>query len=137
MFNYMMQLEEGWEVEEEKTTRGRLESTKRAGNFAGSTTAMAMGGTTLVHCGPGGEDRPSHLAIPSGGGLPPSLNAALSSSLNSNLGSIGAAAATAASWPPTLWQYPAAAAAAAAAAAGEFAGNHFFLFFNFCLMKKK
>ena len=80
---------------------------------------MAMGGTTLVHCGPGGEDRPAHLAIPTGGGLPPSLNAALGSSLNSNLGNIGAAAAAAAAWPPTLWQYPAAAAAAAAAAAGQ------------------
>ncbi|XP_014473147.1 PREDICTED: uncharacterized protein LOC106743634 isoform X2 [Dinoponera quadriceps] len=81
----------------------------------GSSTAMAVGGTTLVHCGgPGGEDRAAHLTIPSGA-LAPSLNlnSSLNSSLNSTLGSIGTAPTdTAATWPPTLWQYPATAAAA-------------------------
>ncbi|XP_036150363.1 uncharacterized protein LOC105840034 isoform X3 [Monomorium pharaonis] len=82
----------------------------------GSSTAMAVGGTTLVHCGgPGGEDRAAHLAAIPSGALAPSLS--LNSSLNSTLGSIGggpaAAADTAgAAWPPTLWQYPATAAAA-------------------------
>ncbi|XP_023289035.1 uncharacterized protein LOC105699944 isoform X2 [Orussus abietinus] len=74
---------------------------------------MTVGGTTLVHCGSGGEDRPAHLAIPSNA-LAPSLNAALNSTLNSTLGGIGnigatTAAAAAAAWPPTLWQYPTAA----------------------------
>lgn len=71
-----------------------------AGSFTGSTTAMAMGGATLVHCGTGGEDRPAHLAIPSGAALAPSLNA----TLNSGLSNIGPTAPGA--WPPTLWQYP-------------------------------
>ncbi|XP_074094348.1 BAH domain and coiled-coil containing protein winged eye isoform X2 [Cotesia typhae] len=66
----------------------------------GSTTAMAMGGATLIHCGTGGEDRPAHLAIPSGAALAPSLNA----TLNSGLSNIGPTAPGA--WPPTLWQYP-------------------------------
>ncbi|XP_020288061.1 uncharacterized protein LOC109856804, partial [Pseudomyrmex gracilis] len=85
-----------------------------------NATAMAVGGTTLVHCGgPGGEDRAAHLAAISSGALAPSLslNSTLNSSLNSTLGSIGGAPAaagdtTAATWPPTLWQYPAATAAA-------------------------
>ncbi|XP_044585672.1 uncharacterized protein LOC123265818 [Cotesia glomerata] len=70
----------------------------------GSTTAMAMGGATLVHCGTGGEDRSAHLAIPSGAALAPSLNA----TLNSGLSNIGPTAPGA--WPPTLWQYPTTAA---------------------------
>ncbi|KAL0131790.1 hypothetical protein PUN28_002974 [Cardiocondyla obscurior] len=86
----------------------------------GSSTAMAVGGTTLLHCGgPGGEDRAAHLAAIPSGALAPSLslNSTLNSSLNSTLGSIGggptaAADAAAAAWPPTLWQYPATAAAA-------------------------
>ncbi|KAK0076969.1 hypothetical protein PV325_004610 [Microctonus aethiopoides] len=68
--------------------------------FAGSTTAMAMGGTTLLHCGTGGDDRTSHLTIPSGA-LAPSINAA---TLHSGLSNIGPGAPSA--WPPTLWQYP-------------------------------
>lgn len=68
--------------------------------FTGSTTAMAMGGATLVHCGTGGEDRPAHLAIPSGAALAPSLSA----TLNSGLSNIGPSAPG--TWPPTLWQYP-------------------------------
>ncbi|XP_071556441.1 uncharacterized protein Wge isoform X2 [Temnothorax nylanderi] len=86
----------------------------------GSSTAMAVGGTTLVHCGgPGGEDRAAHLAAIPSGALAPSLslNSSLNSGLNSTLGSIGggpaaAADTAAAAWPPTLWQYPATAAAA-------------------------
>ncbi|XP_043290025.1 uncharacterized protein wge isoform X4 [Venturia canescens] len=80
----------------------------------GSATAMTMGGATLVHCGNSGDERPAHLTIPSGS-LAPSLNAALGSTLNSGLGNIGgagnppAAGTTAASWPPTIWQYPTAA----------------------------
>ncbi|XP_057330421.1 uncharacterized protein LOC130670856 isoform X3 [Microplitis mediator] len=70
----------------------------------GSTTAMAMGGATLVHCGTGGEDRPAHLAIPSGAALAPSLSA----TLNSGLSNIGPSAPG--TWPPTLWQYPTTAA---------------------------
>lgn len=96
-------------LERAEPTRGD----ERRFRFVGSSTAMAVGGTTLVHCGgPGGEDRAAHLTIPSGA-LAPSLNlnSSLNSSLNSTLGSIGTAAAdTAATWPPTLWQYPATAA---------------------------
>ncbi|XP_015116479.1 uncharacterized protein LOC107040773 isoform X2 [Diachasma alloeum] len=87
----------------------------------GSTTAMTVGGATLLHCGSSGDDRPAHLAIPPGA-IAPSMNAALGSTLNSNglggLASIGpsthsattAGSTTApATWPPTLWQYPTAA----------------------------
>lgn len=91
----------------------------KPGSVVGSSTAMAVGGTTLVHCGgPGGEDRAAHLAAIPSGALAPSLslNSNLNSSLNSTLGSIGggpaaAADTAAAAWPPTLWQYPATAAA--------------------------
>ncbi|XP_034941429.1 uncharacterized protein wge isoform X2 [Chelonus insularis] len=65
----------------------------------GSTTAMAMGGATLVHCTGSGDERPAHLAIPSGA-LAPSINA----TLNSGLNNIGPSAPG--TWPPTLWQYP-------------------------------
>lgn len=74
----------------------------------GGTAAMTVGGATLVHCGGPGEDRPSHLTIPSTS-LPPGLNAALNSTLNSTLGSLGAAATQATTWPHTFWQYPTAA----------------------------
>ncbi|XP_011310744.1 uncharacterized protein wge isoform X2 [Fopius arisanus] len=87
----------------------------------GSTTAMTVGGTTLLHCGSGGDDRPAHLAIPPGA-IAPSVNATLGSTLNPNslggLASIGPSAhsattagstASPATWPPTLWQYPTAA----------------------------
>ena len=79
-------------------------------DFSGST-AMAVGGATLVHCGAtGGDERSAHLAIPSGA-LAPSLNAALGSTINSALGNIGSAGSPGAtSWPPTIWQYPTAGA---------------------------
>lgn len=82
--------------------------------FTGSTTAMAMGGTTLLHCGTGGDDRTSHLTIPSGA-LAPSINAA---TLHSGLSNIGPGAPSA--WPPTLWQYP---------TTGEISSGFFFFFF--------
>lgn len=83
---------------------------------------MAMGGTAVVHCSPGGDDRAAHFAFPAGGSLPPSINAALAASFGNISGTAtntantaaAAAAATATTWPPTIWQYPAAAAAAAA-----------------------
>ncbi|XP_046425397.1 uncharacterized protein LOC124182332 isoform X1 [Neodiprion fabricii] len=74
----------------------------------GGAAAMTVGGATLVHCGAAGEDRPAHLTIPSAT-LPPGLNAALNSSLNATLGSLGNGATTATAWPHTFWQYPTAA----------------------------
>lgn len=88
---------------------------KYLGPVVGSSTAMAVGGTTLLHCsGPGGEDRAAHLAIPSGAIAPSlNLNSTLNSTLNSALGGIGTAATdgTIPTWPSTLWQYPTATAA--------------------------
>ncbi|KAF7995937.1 hypothetical protein HCN44_007044 [Aphidius gifuensis] len=82
----------------------------------GPTTAMTMGGATLVHCGNGGDDRTSHIAIPTGNALTPTINAALGSSLNSaTIANIGATTqhhsnnGNPTTWPPTLWQYPTAA----------------------------
>lgn len=74
---------------------------------------MTMGGATLVHCGNGGDDRTSHIAIPTGNALTPTINAALGSSLNSaTIANIGATTqhhsnnGNPTTWPPTLWQYP-------------------------------